>query len=283
MTSQIHERARLGLTRGLLLIRPTIAIDAEGRTARLEDNLAGGIDPSWYEPDFLESTGPDFAAEMREVHASSTLAVNAFARWRPDPSTLQLAGRSGFTAIRFDRICPTPLDGPPAYLDFFAEAPDAVVGVEIKCLEHLVEPGPKYRELYRAAYEQAARDIADERGQSGWFDQIRVLLAAPGTHRALFAAQLIKQFIALTHLFPAVHKTLLYLYWEPVNWREIELFRLHRAELERFAAAVAARNGGVAFQHETFGDLWSSWTRQREPAWLASHMQWLQSRYEVAI
>jgi hypothetical protein len=279
----LFERARQALVRGLQEVRPAVSVDADGRTPRVQDNLADGIERSWYDADFIESTGADFETEMREVHASSALAVNAFAPWRPYPSHLLLTGRTGFRAIRFDKICPTPLDGPPAYLDAFAEAPGAVVGIEIKCLEYLVAPSPKYLRSYEEANAQALRDITDERAGSGWFDEIKLSQRDPNAIRFLFAAQLIKQFIALTHQFPKADKTLLYLYWEPTNWQDFDLFRSHRAELGRFAAAVTARDAGVRFRHQTFAELFSAWVRQPQPAWLAAHARWLASRYTVAI
>ena len=282
MNAAILERARVALVEGLRNARPGAQVDLQGRTADLADNLPAGVEYAWFESDFLESTGPEFEEEMRVVHASSALAVNVFGPWRPDPSALPLTGTSGFTGIRFDNICPT-LDGPPAYLDFFAERPGVVVGIEIKCLEYLSRPSPKYEQLYREAYELAARKITDRRAHSGWFDEIRKLQRNPNQYQALFAAQLIKQFIALTELPTHPEATLLYLYWEPRNWLDFEAFRMHREELRRFAEGVGKDEDGVRFRHQSLTELWTAWSQRDRPEWIARHAAWLKARYDVAI
>ena len=281
MSDDMHERARRALLTGLRRARPSVVVDAGGRTARLEDNLVEGIARESFEADFRASSGPEFEIEMREPHASSTLAANVFAPWRRDPAGLSLAGETGFSRLGFDKSCATGLDGPPAFLDLFAESPQAAIGVEIKLLEYLRQPAPGYAEGFQHANQQALREITDARAKSRWFDQIRLLHNDPDADRVLYAPQLLKQYIALTYCYPERRKRLLYLYWEPTNWRDFEVFRTHREELDRFAAALAGDE--VGFQAQSFAELWAGWTTATEPAWLGAHARRLQARYDVAL
>ena len=200
---------------------------------------------------------------MRAPHASSALAVNAFALWRSDPHLLQFADRRGFTAIRFEQQCPTGLDGTPAYFDLFAEAEGASFGVEIKCLEYLTRPAPKYLQGFTEAIEAAhARFGASTHG---WLGRVQLLRSTPDHYEVLFAAQLVKQALALSYCNPQSQVSLAYLFWEPSNWRDYDVFRRHHAELDDLAGAVTGDH--VSFWFQSFTALFRQWQVQSSPPW----------------
>ena len=61
------------------------------------------------------------------------LVVNTFAPWKPQPGDLELTCQDGFTALQFEAVCPTGLQGTPPHLDLLAGGPGGIVAVESKC------------------------------------------------------------------------------------------------------------------------------------------------------
>lgn len=70
---------------------------------------------------------------------------------------------------------------------------------------------------------------------------------------------------------------LLYLYWEPENWREIAECVEHRAELQWFSYSVAG--DPARFTSLSYLELWNQWTARGVLDAAAS--QALRNRYEV--
>ena len=68
------------------------------------------------------------------------------------------------------------------------------------------------------------------------------------------------------------------MFWEPVNWKEIEVCRQHRKELEAFAEKVSGST--ISFRWMTYSQLWEEWSAI--PA-LAQHTSNLKARYEVQL
>jgi hypothetical protein len=106
------------------------------------------------------------------------------------------------------------------------------------------------------------------------------LKTKPQAFGVLFTAQLAKQALALAGV-SGPRASLVYLYWEPANWSEFELFRQHRAELAELAQKASGDRVGFAYQ--SFTMLFHQWASQPEPSWLSPHAKALLRRYDVAI
>ena len=237
-----------------------------GYAARVQDNVLPGIQADAYEPDFSSAAGHELDEKMRAAYSSSALAVNTFARWKSDVGQLTLGGRPGFSRIQFEGVCPTGLRGTPPHLDLLAEGADGLVGVEVKCTEHLqahpLDLDPVYDPLL-------AKYPALSRVKSEW------------GFTYLNASQLVKHTLGLLRAAEGRPVTLLYLFWEPTNWHEYPLFDEHRREVRRFATFMAG--SPIRFAAMTFDQLLTAWALAPGPDWLASHLQALQDRYSVAI
>ena len=72
--------------------------------------------------------------------------------------------------------------------------------------------------------------------------------------------------------------TLLYIFWEPLNWQEIDECTCHRKEVAAFAKAVSPSE--IPFRWMTYNDLWEIWSA--EPL-LAQHAQNLKARYAISL
>ena len=239
-----------------------IAFDEDARTETLEENLVWA--PSEEElalirGQFSAAPGGELHGgrtgrpRLHSVYASMALALNVFGPFLTRPGDLTLAGRRGFSAVRFDVPLDTGVAGPtPPALDVLAEHPEVAVGVESKLTEHLVEKGPRLPDAYR---EKAAEM------HPSWAAILDEPFAYVGT------AQLVKQYLGLKRTGrPAV---LLYLHWRDSPE--------HAEELARFAAAVD--DPDVEFAHQSHQDLWRYWEGDPRGTWLPAHVRALERRY----
>ena len=107
------------------------------------DQLAAG---SGQELSADADAGPKFCA----AHSSSALAVNTFGAWIGREGFLTLAGRTGFTGLRFEAKFPTGLKGNPPNLDVVADSRSGVVAIESKCTEYLGKHVASFQPSYEA-------------------------------------------------------------------------------------------------------------------------------------
>ena len=227
-------------------------LDDHGYATRPEANLLPGVRLDDVRADLEQGSGNELEGKFRAPHSSSALAVNVFGPWRLRPETLPLLGRSGFSALRFERQCPTGLGGIPPNLDLLVEGPAAAIGIESKFLEILVPKKPKFAETYR-------RDTLPQMEPS-WAALMDALKAGPEQY--LDAAQLVRHYLGLRNQpeFAGRKIVLLYLFWEPENWNEFPEYRHHRAELEAFAERV--EDSKVEFRWMSYPELWAQWEKR---------------------
>ena len=252
--------------------------DREFYAENFEANLVEGITSSLFKEDYKnggQEMEPQKAApgKMAAIRSSSALVVNTFARWRADPGSLRIKGHERFAAMKFEAKCPTGLQGTPPHLDALLTAGQVVLGIESKCLEYLT---PKIAKFV-AAYD----NIKDDSRTASWLPYIEELRRHPDRYHYLDAAQLIKHWLGLFHTFQESKRSLLYLFWEPMNWSDIQEFRKHRMEVDDFRNWI--RPIAPSFEMLTYAELWESWRNQTEPPWLKAHVERLAARYRVTI
>jgi hypothetical protein len=272
VTTNVADRAR----RALLAAANEFGsgpYNSAGYVADVEDNLVPGVALEDIRDAFQRGRGSELNGKMRAAHSSSALAVNAFGPWSNDPTSLSVAGHSGFSNLAFERQCSSGLGGTPPHLDVVLEGPTSILAIESKCTEYLSPKEPKFAESYFT-------DIKDKRSSSPWYAEMQ-RIAQSSDYRFLDAAQLIKHYFGLAKTFSDKPVTLLYLYWEPTNAKQVDAFRQHRDEIAVFGANV--RNAEVSFISLSYPELWSAWDSQRSPGWLGAHVAALEARYAVNI
>lgn len=246
----------------------------------LEDSLLPQVKRKLFVADFAQGAGQELEwktnvpPKMHAVYSSSMLAVNSFAPWKLDPHCLPLAGLSQFDRIAFEARCPIFPRATPPHADLLAENSTSVVYVESKCLEYLSSHPARFSDRY-FRMEGEARD-------SRYFEVMKKLRECPDSFfRHLDAAQLIKHAFGLSRIQAGRRALLLYLFWEPANYRDFSEFMRHREEAARFRELVLG--DPIEFVWGSYTDLWLQWEQRSAPGWLNGHCQDLRQRYVVAV
>jgi hypothetical protein len=249
--------------------------DEKGYTLRPEDNLVSGVELSTVAPDLERGDGGELHTKFRAVHSSAALAVNSFGIFKDTVrrESLVLNGRRGATEVCFERRLTIFRGGRPPNLDVWIERQPDIVAIESKLLEYLTPTLPQFSDAY-------GRLVPPVSEPCWWAAYERSRTCG---RQFLDRAQLVKHYFGLSaHLHrkngdgrPA---TLLYLFWEPLNWQDFEECRRHREEVNAFDDEVTG--GRVSFRWMTYNQLWDEWSRVPE---LAEHVANLKARYEVSL
>ena len=271
--AQVYVRAVHALREAFVRVNGRDALGPDNYADTLRANLLYPMSPQTRD-DLAAGAGQELKNKSRAPHSSSILAVNTFEPWRAHRGQLELAGIRSFEKITFEKKCPTGLGGTPPHLDLVAETNDAVVAVESKCLEYL---SPDTRKL--SAFAPSYKTLADEYGKRKWFRY--VVDGAPNSLRHLNIAQLVRHWLGLCRVYRDRPVTLLYIYWEPKNWRQVPECCQHRHEIQDFADRVAG--DAVSFDAISYRDLWARWEQLPASPWVKSHVVRLRQRYAVTI
>ena len=266
---RVRDAAVEALEEAFVGVRGHGALGRDRYAVTIEANLLCPMSPET-QADFAAGAGRELDRSMRAPHSSSALAVNAFEPWRRRLKHLELGGIRSFETIAFEQQFPTGLRGTPPHLDLVAEAGDAVVAVESKCLEYLTPQVPHFRPSYRT--------LGDVYGTRSWF---RYVADGATSSLHLNVAQLVKHWLGLCRAYSDRRVTLLYLYWEPENWHQVAECCRHRSEIQDFAERVAG--DPVHFAALSYRELWARWEQGSATPWVTEHVIRLRQRYAVTI
>jgi hypothetical protein len=245
-------------------------LDGHGYAVSPERNLVPGVLLNDIRTDLEHGRGNELEGKFRAAHSSSALAVNTFGRWRKNPQTLSLLGKTGFTSLQFEKQCPTGLGGIPPNLDLVIAGPDVVIGVESKFLEFLVLKQPAFTDSYTPENLPQMEPC--------WAELMASLKAGPKQY--LDGAQLVRHYLGLRNQpeFKDKKILLLNIFWEPENWADFPEYRQHRAELAAFQDKV--KDSEVTFVWMTYPELWRYWEAQ---GLFLDHVRNLRQRYCVSL
>ncbi|NCA83394.1 MAG: hypothetical protein EOM72_11735 [Opitutae bacterium] len=245
-------------------------LDDRGYAARAELNLVPGVRLEDVQADFAQGSGNELEGKFRAAHSSSALAANAFGPWRKNPQPLSLLGKTGFTALQFEKKCPTGLGGIHPNLDLVIVGADVVIGVESKFLEFLSPKPPKFAASYTPGNLPQM--------EPSWAKLMDALKAGPEQY--LDGAQLVRHYLGLRNQpeFKGKKIILLNLFWEPENWEDFPEYRQHRAELAAFQDKV--KDSDVTFVWMTYPELWRYWEAQ---GLFPDHLREIRKRYLLKI
>lgn len=260
-------------------------LDRAGRVPNIEDVLLGSVPPEARAAaladvdagdggELRRPRDPTLFPRFNSYRSSCALAVNAFAPWRIDPTTLVVEGVNQFTQLGFE--VKLPIEGVgrrPPNLDVVIEG-SPTVAIESKFIEYLDRSKPAE---FAASYDSAVARLAHPTWQAAY----SALKEEPRRYQFFGAAQVLKHYLGIKSNYAGRPVRLLYLFWEPEDHERHQLFVVHQDEARKFAATVD--DPDVAFGFLTYGRLWDEWARLPEPSWVHDHVAGLRKWYEVSL
>jgi hypothetical protein len=241
----------------------------------IDSNLLPGVKVEQFAADLKEGDGNEMDGKFMAVHSSSALAVNCFA-WFNEPDRfclLPLLAHQGARSIRFEQKFPIFSRGKSPNLDVVIDRESELIAIESKLTEHVSKTKPKLS----ASYDNLA---PPELAEPCWWDVYQQANAIKSQY--LDIAQLLKHYFGLrTHQMKMEIKKpirFLYLFWEPLNAADIEVFRQHRRECDILTQTTAISD--IPFLWMSYLDLWKQWLNI--PA-VEQHARNLMNRYAVEI
>jgi hypothetical protein len=245
------------------------AFDEKGYVTRLEDNLLPGINVHLVAADYRRGRGNELKSKIRAVHSSGALAANTFGRWKTEPTSLRMLGRTGFDPPALEWKPKGWFNSRPPNLDAVLESPRDLIAIESKLTEPLCKKRPNFSARYLRTHFPRCEDV--------WWD---LLVEVTAWQRQFFdVAQIIKHYLGLIgHAETGQQIHLVYLYWEPLNGADFIEYRLHAEQVRYVQKRVAG--SAVHFVGMTYHELWNHW--MMVPA-LRAHTERLRQRYELRI
>ena len=251
----------------------SLAVNANGRVSRLEDNLFAPLH-SETRAEFEAGDGDEFGTsddvgKMYSLHSSSALACNVFDYWRERSMFPLLEAcridTAGFD-LKFEQKFSPGVGTKHANLDLL------IVGSGADCLPTAIES--KFTEPFQ--YGKLDR-LADKYfGNSGLWDELPICrkvaesLTLTQRFKCFKAAQLLKHTLALTRAFGKKRFVLVYLWYDV---KGSDAAKQHRAEAQEFGNLLGDE---VLFRSDTYQSVFQ---RLPPPTSGSQYEQYLRSRY----
>lgn len=211
-------------------------------------------------------------ARMRALHSSAALVANVFDYWTgrdAAPLTRALGLGTNSASLAFEEPLPTGLEGDPPAADVLVRfASGYVVAIESKFTEWLVRK-PRNKAVLKTKYFPRGVQLWAQQGLPRCQRLAEGLQSGVERFRFLHAAQLLKHALGLAMTAPRGFE-LRYLYYD---WPAREAAE-HRAEIERFADAVAPE---LAFRASTYQSLFAALAL--DPSVERAYLDYLRARY----
>lgn len=203
-------------------------------------------------------------SKFNAVHSSSALVVNNFAFLKKNKKNITFLNYSNFNEIVFEKKLPTGISQPN--LDVYFETNYETIGVESKFTElltptlaHTNANLEKYLDNSKLSYLPNKFDKEIIEHYLNVSDKMR-----------LDVAQLIKHGIGIINKSKNRYKfilnqamsqpVLVYIYWQPINWYNFELFRKHNDEIIDFQKRIKPF---LTFISISYLDFWKMYENDR--------------------
>ena len=259
-------------------------LDKKGYVKTNEENLIK-IFENWkkIKKELEEGQGGELTPDKRgiikfnAVHSSSALGVNNFAAFKKDHKDFKFFNYSDFIEISFEKKLPTGISTPN--LDFYLETNYEIIGVESKFTEYLSPKLPNHGKNLDKYLNNSKLDYLPR----SYHDDLIKHYINTNEKLHLDVAQLIKHGIGIINKAQSKYKfilnamltqpVLVYIYWQPSNWYNFEIFRKHADEIEEFKKLVKPF---LTFIPLSYLDFWKAYENDRL---FGSHIEKVKERY----
>ncbi len=219
-------------------------------------------------------------AKFKAIHSSSALCVNNFALIKQYINDFSFLGDTGFTYSRFEKRFETGISYP--FLDFYMENNNSFYAFESKYIEHLTPKLPNWigsgetvGNLQKYVNRQDELVLPNK-----FVDEVLQYYINCKKKLYLDVSQLIKHVIGIIKNPVKLKKTLVYIYWLPVNHVDFELFEKHEAEIQEFKERLLLFNSYINFYSMSYIDFWNSLENNER---FGSHINKVKQRYNIKV
>jgi len=239
-----------------------------------EDNLIKKF-TNWEEikKELGNGNGNELENKFLAIHSSSALCVNNFAPFKENKDKIYFCGYSNFYEAEFEKKLWTGISTPN--LDFYLENSNTIIGIE-----------SKFTEYFNADFEHTKNNLCKYYNRKelnylhkDFMNNIVLQYISESEKMYLDVAQLIKHSIGLINESKKVNKKaiLVYIFWEPENWQEVENCKKHKKELDAFSKRISKF---IEFQHFSYSEFWKEYENCEL---VKKHIALVKQRYEFAI
>ena len=237
-------------------------IDEKGYLKENEDNLLFDY-PNWEEikNEIKYGNGGEInsrdRAKFKAVHSSCVLCVNNFALVKYHKKNVSLFGTSGFDDAFFEKKFPTFL-GSPVNLDFYLTNDNFKIGIESKFIETVQSKLPNKNLESYIDHKCLPKNLQKN------FNSVINNYIDFREKMHLDVAQLIKGLIALTLFSINDHEKitkLIYLYWVPLNYQNINIYQKHEEELKEFKDQI--KDCPIKFESYSYIEFWKMLEKEK--------------------
>lgn len=249
-----------------------------------EDNLIDVFE-NWSEikNELSNGSGSELNSKFNAVHSSSALCVNNFAPFKLYKDNISFLGFSNLIEATFEKKLPTSLGGTPPNLDFYLETQHDIIGIESKFLETLESKSPnKDNNLKPYLKNESKLSYLPE----GFIELIKQY-DSDATKRQLDIAQLLKHSIGIIHRSKTKYKfilnsmftkpILIYIYWQPYNWFNIDIYCNHESETIKLSEDIKKF---ITFIPISYLEFWKIYENDRR---FSEHIGKMKERYLITI
>ena len=253
----------------------TKKVDAKGYLSTAEDNLIELFE-NWekIKEELSNGNGNELENKFLALHSSSALCVNNFAPFKEKAGEISFFGHSKFEKAEFEKKLSTKISRPN--LDFYLENVETIIGIESKFTEHFKANLEHTKINLCKYYNRKELNYLSQK----FMDDIILHYISSSEKMYLDVAQLIKHSIGLINEKRNKKAILVYIYWQPENWNEIDICKKHKEELDDFAERISKFKDTIEFKHLSYIEFWDTYKKDKT---FSGHIERVESRYKFVI
>ncbi len=208
--------------------------------------------------------------KFKAVHSSSALCINTFAPFKQQKDKFNFLGYKNFSEATFEKKVPTGISTPN--LDFYLENEKVIIGFESKFTEFIT---PKLPNKNLNSY------FNNDKFSSFLDSKFNLLIQEYKDCKVKYhldIAQLLKHSIGLLKKADKTKKPILiYIYWQPENSENFEIFQKHKEEIEKFKAKITKF---IEFVPISYSEFWKMYENDKI---FGTHIYKVIERYNLSL
>ena len=219
--------------------------------------------------------------KFNAIHSSAALCVNNFALIKQNHNSFTFLGEENFDFAVFEKKLSTGISNP--YLDFYLTNKNSIFAFESKYTEIIDSKLPNWIDSKTEIgnlqkYKNRRKSL---RVSNDFIDEILQYYIDYDRKMFLDVAQLIKHLFGIMNIQNNLKKTLVYIYWRPLDYEKFDNYIQHEEELIEFKSKMLKYKYLVEFQSISYSDFWNQIVKDN--SWLENDFEKVKERYNLRL